>query len=116
MTAHATPTLDVEALRSASDAHAALTAVIAPDIEWIDVTPSRSRSVHQGREAVIAMLDGLEERRIVSAVVDGVASGDRGALTVTCTFPDGSVIVTNTLLELRDGNISRWFGVEAWEN
>ena len=24
--------------------------------------------------------------------------------------------VTNSLLELRAGNITRWFGVEAWEN
>ena len=51
---------------------------------------SCSRSVHQGRQAVIATLDGLEERKIVSAVVDGVASGHRGVLTVTCTFPHGA--------------------------
>ena len=90
--------------------------MIAPDIEWIDVTPSRERSIHRGRGAILAMLDGLSERGIVTAVVDGFAAGDRGALTVTCTFPDGGVIVTNTLLELRGGNIARWFGVESWED
>ena len=116
MTAPTASTLDVDALRTASDSHAALAAVIDPDIEWVDVTPSRSRSVHRGRAAILAMLDGLSERGIVTAVVDGFAAGDRGALTVTCTFPDGGVIVTNSLLELRDGNISRWFGVESWED
>jgi hypothetical protein len=116
MTAPTASTLDVDALRTASDSHAALVAVIADDIEWIDVPPSRERSVYRGRESVLAMLDSLEQRGIVSTVVDGLASGDRAALTVTCTFPDGSVIVTNSLIQTRDGNIARWFGVEAWEN
>ena len=30
-------------------------------------------------------------------------------------MPDGRVLLTNALLELRDGNITRWYGVEAWD-
>jgi hypothetical protein len=114
MTAPTAPTLDVDALRAAPDSHAALTAVIADDIEWIDVSPSRTRTAYRGHESVHAMLDGLEARGIVTTIADGFAAGDRGALTVTCAMPEG-VIVTNALLELRDGNIVRWFGVEAWD-
>ena len=106
--------LDIEALITASDSHAALAAVIADDIEWIDVTPSRSRSRFSGRTEVLSMLDGLHEHGIVTAVLDGFVNGDRGALTVTCTM-DAGVLYTNALLELRDGKISRWFGVEAFD-
>ena len=36
-------------------------------------------------------------------------------MAVTCTMPDGTVMVTNALLDLRDGNITRWYGVGAWD-
>src|SRR4051794_31119894 len=49
MTAPTIPTLDVEALRSAADAHAALAAVIADDIEWIDVNPHRADDLPRPR-------------------------------------------------------------------
>jgi hypothetical protein len=114
MTAPTTHTLDVEALRTASDSHAALAALIADDIEWIDVTPSRSRTRYSGRTQVLAMLEGLHANGIVTEVLGGFANGDRAALTVTCTMAEG-VLATNALLELRDGRITRWFGVEAWD-
>ena len=109
-----TLTLDVEALRTASDSHAALAAVIADDIEWIDISPSRSRTRFSGRTEVLSMLDGLQANGIVTTVHDGFVSGDRAALSVTCALAEG-VLFTNALLELRDGKISRWFGVEAFD-
>jgi ketosteroid isomerase-like protein len=114
MTAPTIPTLDVDALRDASDSHAALAAVIADDIEWIDVSPNRSRTVLTGRAEVLAMLDGLHAGGIVTTVRDGFAAGERAALSVTCAMAEG-VIATNALLTVRDGKIARWFGVEAWD-
>src|SRR4051794_10468969 len=114
MTAPTTRSLDVEALRTATDSHAALAAVIADDIEWVDVNPSHARTCFHGRAEVLAMLDGLQERGIVTHVLDGFAAGDRAALSVTCTMAEG-VLCTNALLEVRDGNITRWTGVEAWD-
>jgi hypothetical protein len=48
-------------------------------------------------------------------IEDGFISGDRGALRVICTQPDGKVIVEHTLLTLHDGKIARWSGVQAWD-
>src|SRR5690242_4201282 len=97
MTAPTIPTLDVEALRSAVDTHAALAAVIADEIEWIDVNPTRERTIFNGRAEVLAMLDGLHANGIVTTIHDGFADGARAALTVTCALPEG-VLYTNAVL------------------
>ena len=110
-----TPTLDVNALITAPEVHAALAAVLAEDIEWLDVVPGATRSEHRGRESVLAMLAGLIEGGIETTILHGFADDERGALAVRCTMPDGRVLLTNALLELRDGNITRWYGVEAWD-
>ena len=115
MTAPTAPTLDVDALRTAPEVHAALAAVLAEDIEWLDIAPGHTRTEYHGRESVLEMLAGLIEAGIETTVVDGFAQRDRGAMSVTCTMPDGRVLLTNALLELRDGNITRWYGVEAWD-
>lgn len=114
MTAPTTPTLDIEALRGAANAHAALAAAIADDIEWIDVNPNRARTILRGRAEVLAMLDGLHTNGIATVIHDGFADGPRAALTVTCALPDG-MLYTNALLTVRDGKITRWFGVEAYD-
>lgn len=119
MTAPTTPTLDVEALRSASDPLAALFAVLTDDVEWIEVdqrTPPRTPSVHRGRADVEAVLREAQAAGLVSQVEDGFALGDRAALTVSCTYPDGRRVLCNALADLRDGNIARWFGVQAWDD
>jgi ketosteroid isomerase-like protein len=119
MTAPTTPTLDVEALRTAPESTFALAAVLAEDVEWIDVdrrSQPHAPSVLHGREAVLGMIADAESRGIVSRVTDGFASGDRAALTVTCSYAGGGQVLCNALVELRDGNIVRWFGVQAWDD
>ena len=112
-----TPTLDVDALRTAPEVHAALAAVLAEDIEWLRhrSRAPRARSDH-GRESVLAMLrrpdrgrhrDDRRRRVRPTAIAARCPS--------QCTMPDGRVLLTNALLELRDGNITRWYGVEAWD-
>ena len=119
MTAPTAPTLDVEALRTAPESTFALAAVLAEDVEWIEVdqrTQPRSPAVLRGREAVLEMIADAESRGITSRVTDGFAAGDRAALTVTCSYAGGGQVLCNALLDLRDGNIVRWFGVQAWDD
>ena len=119
MTASTTPTLDVDALRAASDSIAALVAVLADDVEWIEVdqrTQPQAPSVIRGRDAVLATIRDAEARGIHSRVTDGFAAGDRAAMTVTCTYPGGGRVVSNGLADVRDGKITRWFGVQAWDD
>src|SRR4051794_29858326 len=114
MTAPTVPTFDVDALRAAPEAVLAMIATLADDIEWTDLAGDAPK-VFRGRPATVAMLEDVEAQGIVSTVLDGFVSGDRAALTVHCALPDGGgVIVTNALLNLRDGKVVRWFGTEAW--
>jgi hypothetical protein len=42
-----------------------------------------------------------------------VAGGDRAACTITCEFPDGRRLVSNTIYNLEDGKIVRQFDVQV---
>ena len=119
MTAPTAPMLDVAALRTAPDSIEALGAVLAGDVEWIEVdqrTQPRAPRIIRGRDAVLAMIREVEARGVHSQVTDGFAAGDRAALTVTCSYPGGGRVVANALADVRDGKISRWFGVQAWDD
>jgi ketosteroid isomerase-like protein len=116
-TTSSTP-FDVAALRRASDPVAALEAVLADDVEWVEIdqrTPPASPAVTHGRAAVMANIRAAHERGMVSRVTDGFATGDRAALTVTCTYPTGEQVACNVLADIRDGKIARWVGVQAWD-
>ena len=65
---------------------------------------------------VLEMIADAESRGITSRVTDGFAAGDRAALTVTCSYAGGGQVLCNALLDLRDGNIVRWFSVQAWDD
>ena len=65
---------------------------------------------------VVAMIRDAVGRGIVTHVTDGFSAGDRGALQLTCTYPTGEQVVENALVEIRDGRIVRWSGVQAWDD
>jgi ketosteroid isomerase-like protein len=116
-----TPTvtpLDVESL-IADSSHDKLVSILADDVVWIEVdqrSQPHAPSIYRGREAVTAMLEDVHARGIVSQVVDGIATGDRAALAVICTYPgDSGQVRSNALLHVRDGKIVRWDGVQAWD-
>jgi len=88
------------------------------DVEWVEIdqrTPPSSPALRHGREAVAELLHGVTERGIKTTVIDGLISGDRGAIAIRCEYPRGGVVRENALLELRDGKIARWEGVQAWD-
>jgi ketosteroid isomerase-like protein len=113
-------TFDIHELREhvAGGNVAAFGAMLADDVEWrlIDQrTPPAAPAVLRGRDAVVAMIGGAVERGIVTHVTDGFTAGDRGALELTCTYPTGERVVEHALVEIRDGRIARWSGVQAWD-
>jgi hypothetical protein len=112
--------LDLAAIKNAvhNGGAAGLTEYLTEDIEFIQIdqrTPPAHPAVHTGREALIALAEDLERRGIRIQVDDGFISGDRGALRMVCTYPDGNQVVEHTLLTLRDGKVARWSGVQAWD-
>jgi ketosteroid isomerase-like protein len=79
-------------------------------------TPPAAPAVVHGRDAVVGLVRGAVERGIVTHVTDGFVAGDRGALELTCTYPAGGQVIEHALVELRDGRIARWSGVQAWDD
>jgi len=108
---------DVEAL-IADASLSTFTSLLADDIVWIEVdrrSQPNAPAIYRGRDEVLVMLEAGAARGIVSQVVDGIASGDRAAVAVLCTYPTGGEVRCNALLHLHDGKIVRWDGVQAWD-
>jgi ketosteroid isomerase-like protein len=108
---------DMRELVAAGDA-AGFGAMLADDVVWSVVdqrTPPAAPAVLRRRDDVGAIIAGAFARGIVTHVTDGFVAGDRCALQLTCTYPTGEQVVENALVEIRDGRIARWSGVQAWD-
>ena len=113
--------LDVETIKNAvrHGGAAGLTEYVSDDVELTQIdqrTPPAAPALHTGRDALISLAEDLERRGVRMQVDDGFIAGDRGALRVVCTYPDGNQVVEHTLLTLRDGKVTRWSGVQAWDS
>ena len=89
------------------------------DVAWTEIdrlTPPSSPRVRRGRQEVLDMLRGATDRGITAAVVDRLVAGDRGATAIRCRYPDGRLLREHALIEIRDGKIARWEGVQAWDD
>jgi hypothetical protein len=92
---------------------------VTDDVELIQIdqrTQPAAPGVYRGRSALLALAEDLERRGLTMELSDGFLAGDRGAVRMVCTYPDGRKVVENTLLTLRDGKIARWEGVQAWDD
>ena len=113
--------LDVETIKNAvrHGGAAGLTEYVSDDVEFTQIdqrTPPAAPALHTGRDALISLAEDLERRGVRMQVDDGFIAGDRGALRVVCTYPDGNQVVEHTLVTLRDGKVTRWSGVQAWDS
>ena len=113
--------LDLEAIKNAvhNGGAAGLTEYVTDDIEFTQIdqrTPPAAPALHTGRDALISLAEDLERRGVRMQVDDGFIAGDRGAMRIVCTYPDGNQVVEHTLLTLRDGKVTRWSGVQAWDS
>jgi ketosteroid isomerase-like protein len=112
--------LDIEALSraiAASDFDA-VGALLTDDVEWIEVderTRPATPAVLRGRDAVVGTLREAHAREIVTVVDDAFAAGDRAALRLVCRYASGGEVVCNALVDVRDGRIARFSGVQAWD-
>lgn len=87
-------------------------------VEWVEIdqrTPPSAPAVLHGRDAVAELLRVFTERGIKTTVIDGLIAGRRGAIAIRCEYPQGGLVRENALIELRDGKIARWEGVQAWD-
>lgn len=88
------------------------------DVEWVEIdqrTPPSAPALRYGRAAAAEILRDVAARGITTTVIDGLIAGDRAAIAIRCEYPQGGVVRENALIELRDGKIARWEGVQAWD-
>ena len=121
MTSTATnPTFDFGEFKRALEERdsTAQLALYAPDAEVTLIdrinTPSAPQ-VLRGREAIRAWIEDTCERDMTHHVDMQVLGEGGAALTEACRYPDGTNVLCAAVLELRDGQIARQVGVQAWD-
>lgn len=116
----AAPTFDAAAFRRAVEERdaAAMLAMYTDDAEIViadrDAQPSHPHSL-QGRDEISAFLDDLCRRDMTHQLDHFVVGRDGAAYIETCEYPDGTEVLFASVLDLRDGRISRQSGVQAWD-
>jgi SnoaL-like domain len=70
-------------------------------------------AVPRRRDAVVATLREAHARGLVTEITDAFGSGDRVALRLVCRYPSGGEVVCNAMLDVDDGRIARFSGVQA---
>ena len=118
MTTETRTTFDIEGFARAFEAWdvPGLLALYAPDVEQVeidDVTPPSAPRIRQGTEGLEQMYRHCSEAGVKAAITNLVPGQERAACTVTCSFPSGRRVMSNTILELRDGVITRQLDVLA---
>lgn len=120
MSSTTTPTFDFGEFKRALEERdsTAQLALYAPDAEVTLIdrinTPSSPR-VLRGHQEIRTWLEDVCERDMTHSV-DMQVLGDGGAaFTEACRYPDGTNVLSATVLEVRDGRVARHVGVQAWD-
>ncbi|MFH8240692.1 nuclear transport factor 2 family protein [Streptomyces sp. NPDC018321] len=120
MSDRANPGFDVEALRRGIEGETAapLASLYAPDAEVRIVDrydqPSRPKVLH-GRDEIAEMLDDVYSRDMSHRLTRCVVQGDQVAFTEECVYPDGVRVFAESMLSVRDGEITEQTTVQAWD-
>ena len=116
-----TPALGTfELLRDAiesRDANAML-ALYADDalvVEYDKRSPPSSPMKFEGKEQIEPMVRDICGREMTHKVGDEVIGDDRFAYTERCEYPDGNLVFSAMVCDLRDGKIARQVGLQAWD-
>lgn len=113
-----TTTFDLAAFARAFEAWdmPTLLAMYAPGVEQVemdDVTSPSAPRIRRGTEPMETMFRHCSEAGVKATLTNLVPGEERAACTVTCDFPSGRRVVSNSILDLRDGLITRQLDVLA---
>lgn len=120
MVSDASTAFDLDRLRRAVEERdaAALLAMYAPDAEVRIVDhlsqPKAPKVLHDQGE-IGPWLEDVCARPMSHAVERAVATGDGGAFTEVCRYPDGTNVVAASVFGLSGGRITDQTVVQAWD-
>ncbi|HEX4671755.1 MAG TPA: nuclear transport factor 2 family protein [Solirubrobacteraceae bacterium] len=112
MTVQSATLFDVDAFKRAYEAWdiERLLDLYADDVELVQIDrdnpPSMPRTRH-GKDVFKGMFEHCAAARVVATVENTVAGRDRAAASITCAFPGGRKVLSNSILAIRDGRIVR---------
>ena len=93
-----------------------LTLPLGATFEVVDkANPPSKPLVLSGRDEIRAQIEDVMSRDMTHTVSGLVVDGDKASYVIDCKYPDGSRVLCLATLELRDGQIVRQRGVQAWD-
>jgi hypothetical protein len=78
--------------------------------------PPATPLVLTGKTEIGAWVQDICARDMTHKVDHQVLSADRMAFTQACRYPNGAGVLCAAFVELRDGQIARLTGVQAWDD
>lgn len=86
-------------------------------IQIVDNThPPTSPLVVSGKREIAEFLADVCGRNLTDEVLNEVGDDRRAAFTVSCRYPDGTRVLANEIVDLKDGKITREVIVQAWDS
>lgn len=79
-----------------------------------DNPPSAPR-ILQGKDAIGQWIEDVCARDMTHAVENQVVADGGAAFTQSCRYPGGARVLCCTVLQIRDGQISRQVAMQAWD-
>lgn len=76
--------------------------------------PSRPHEL-RGRDEIAAMIQDVYSRDMTHKLEECVVQGDHAAYCESCEYPDGTRVLSESMITLRDGKISEQIMIEAWD-
>ncbi|OIJ68868.1 nuclear transport factor 2 family protein [Streptomyces mangrovisoli] len=113
-------TFDTEMLRRAVEGNTGntLLALYADDAEIRIVDrntqPSHPMVLH-GRVQIAEMLNDVYSRDMTHKLEQCVMQGDRAAYSESCEYADGTRVLSESMITLRDGKIAEQIVIQAWD-
>jgi len=78
-------------------------------------SPPSSPRIVRGKAALEEIYREIATRGLDSRIGDVVSGDDRVAYAVTCRYPTGECVYSQSMLDVRDGRIVRQVEVQAWD-
>jgi hypothetical protein len=113
-------TFDTETLRRGVEGHSAagLLSLYADDAELRVVDrnsqPSHPRVLH-GRNEITELFNDIYSRDMSHKLEQCIVQGDRAAYSQSCQYGDGTRVLSESMITLRDGKIAEEVLIQAWD-
>ncbi|MCK1820017.1 nuclear transport factor 2 family protein [Streptomyces sp. XM83C] len=120
MSATASADFDTETLRRGVEGETPDTLVsLYTDDATLRIVNRNSQPSHpqelRGRSEIAAMIQDVYSREMTHHLEGCVVQGDHAAFCESCEYPDGTRVLSESMVTLKDGKISEQIMIEAWD-